>query len=112
MAKGIRLRKLVRRDEVAAVLAAVSGGEDAVVDAKGRLLAGPSLSGPSVEVTGPDGTATPSGPRARPVTDHSMLPASASTAHEARAPGQEPTASASGALTPAATAPPSPRPAV
>ena len=37
MAKEIRLRKLVRRDEVAAVLAAVSGGEDAVVDAKGRL---------------------------------------------------------------------------
>ena len=39
MAKKIRLRKLVRRDDVAAVLAAVSGGEDAVVDAKGRLYA-------------------------------------------------------------------------
>ncbi len=37
MAKEIRLRKLVRRDEVAVVLAAVSGGEDAVVDVKGRL---------------------------------------------------------------------------
>jgi GAF domain-containing protein len=56
MAKGIRLRKLVRRDEVAAVIAAVSAGEDAVVDAKGRRLAGPALSGPSVEVTRPDGS--------------------------------------------------------
>ena len=66
MAKGIRLRKLVRRDEVAAVLAAVSGGEDAVVDTKGRLLAGPERSGPSVEVTRPDGTplGTVTGPRA------------------------------------------------
>jgi GAF domain-containing protein len=71
MAKGIRLRKLVRRDEAAAVLAAVSGGEDAVVDAKGRLLAGPRLSGPSVEVTGPDGTPLGSvtGPRAEETAD-------------------------------------------
>ena len=48
MAKEIRL-ELVRRDEVAAVLAAVSGGEDAVVDARagsGR----PALDGPSVPV--------------------------------------------------------------
>ena len=71
MAKGIRLRKLVRRDEVAAVLAAVSGGADAVVDAKGRLLAGPTLSGPSVDVTAPDGTPLGSvtGPRAAETAD-------------------------------------------
>ena len=66
MAKEIRLRKLVRRDEVAVVLAAVSGGEDAVVDVKGRHLSGPALSGPGVEVTQPDGTplGSVSGPRA------------------------------------------------
>ncbi len=56
MAKAIRLKKLLRRDEVAAVVAAVSRGEDAVVDAKGRLLAGPAVDGPSVPVTGPGGT--------------------------------------------------------
>jgi hypothetical protein len=55
MAKAIRLKKLVRRGEVAAVLAAVSHGEDAVVDVKGRLVAGPVLDGPSVPVTGPGG---------------------------------------------------------
>jgi len=66
MAKKIRLRKLVRRDDVAAVLAAVSGGEDAVVDAKGRLLTGPAVDGTPVPVTGPDGTTlgTVTGPRA------------------------------------------------
>jgi GAF domain-containing protein len=67
MAKKIRLRKLVRRDDVAAVLAAVSGGEDAVVDAKGRLLTGPAVDGTPVPVTGPDGTTlgTVTGPRAQ-----------------------------------------------
>lgn len=67
MAKKIRLRKLVRRDDVAAVLAAVSAGEDAVVDAKGRLLTGPAVDGTPVPVTGPDGTSlgTVTGPRAQ-----------------------------------------------
>ena len=81
MAKGIRLRKLVRRDEVAAVLAAVSGGADAVVDAKGRLLTGPTLSGREVHVTGPDGTSlgTVTGPRAAETADALTALAGSST---------------------------------
>jgi hypothetical protein len=66
MARKIRLRKLVRRDDVATVLAAVSRGEDAVVDAKGRLVTGPAADGTPVAVTAPDGTpvGTVTGPRA------------------------------------------------
>ena len=66
MAKEIRLKKLLRREDVAAVLTAVSDGQDAVVDAKGRRLAGPLVDGPSVPVTRPDGTllGTVTGPRA------------------------------------------------
>jgi hypothetical protein len=56
MAKPIRLKKLLRRDAVAAVVTAVSHGEDAVVDAKGRLLAGPELDGAGIPVTEPGGT--------------------------------------------------------
>ena len=50
MAKEIRLKRLLRRGDVAAVLTAVSDGQDAVVDAKGRRLAGPLVDGPSVPV--------------------------------------------------------------
>ena len=66
MAKRIRLRKLVRRDDVAAVLAADGAGEDAIVDAKGRRLTGPAVDGTPVAVTAPDGTpvGTVTGPRA------------------------------------------------
>ncbi|MET7334914.1 hypothetical protein [Nonomuraea sp. NPDC005650] len=63
-------------------------------------------------VAGPAGAVTLSRLREPLTADHSAMPASASTAQDAGAPGQEPRASVSGALTPAATAPPRPSPAV
>ena len=63
MVKATRLRKLLRRDDVAAAVAAVSHGADSVVDGKGRVLAGPdpdegpdAPDAPDVPVVGPDGT--------------------------------------------------------
>lgn len=56
MSKGVRLKRLLRRDDVAAVLTAVSDGEATVWDAKGHRLAGPELDGSTVPVTRPDGT--------------------------------------------------------
>jgi GAF domain-containing protein len=67
MAKGVRLKRLLRRDDVAAVVAAVSDGQDSVVDAKGHRVAGPKAAGPAMPVTRPDGTTlgTVTGPRAQ-----------------------------------------------
>ena len=66
MPKDVRLKRLLRRDDVAAVLAAVSDGDATVRDAKGHRLAGPDLEGGTVPVTRPDGTVagTVAGPRA------------------------------------------------
>jgi hypothetical protein len=66
MAKAVRLKRLLRRDDVAAVLAAVSDGEATVWDAKGHRLAGPERDGATRPVTRPDGTLAGSvaGPRA------------------------------------------------
>jgi len=66
MSKDVRLKRLLRRDDVAAVLDAVSDGEAAVWDAKGHRLAGPELDGATVSVTRPDGSVAGSvaGPRA------------------------------------------------
>lgn len=66
MAKGFRLARILRRDDIAALLASVSDGEAAVFDTTGRLLAGSPVDGEPVAVTGPDGTllGTVTGPRA------------------------------------------------
>jgi hypothetical protein len=66
MPKDIRLKRLLRRDDVAAVLVSVSDGEATVWDAKGHRLAGPELDGATFPVTRPDGTVagTVAGPRA------------------------------------------------
>jgi GAF domain-containing protein len=66
MAKDIRLARMVRRDNIAALLAAVSAGQDAVFDATGRQLTGTAVDGSPVSVTSPDGTilGTVTGPRA------------------------------------------------
>lgn len=66
MPKDVRLKRLLRRDEMAAVLTAVSRGEATVWDAKGHRLAGPELDAATVPVTRPDGTlaGTVAGPRA------------------------------------------------
>jgi hypothetical protein len=66
MAKDVRLKRLLRRDDVAAVLAAVSGGEATVWDAKGHRLTGPELDGVTIPVNRPDGSVAGSvaGPRA------------------------------------------------
>jgi hypothetical protein len=84
MVKEIRLKRLLRRGDVAAVLTAVSDGQDAVVDAKGRRLAGPLVDGPSVPVTRPDGTllGTVTGPRAAATAG--VLTALAGNEHERR----------------------------
>lgn len=66
MAKDVRLARIVRRDDIAALLASVSAGEAAVFDTTGRLLAGTAVDGAPVPVTRPDGTllGTVTGPRA------------------------------------------------
>ena len=66
MAKGFRLARILRRDDIAALLSSVSDGEAAVFDTTGRLLAGSPVNGAPVPVTGPDGTllGTVIGPRA------------------------------------------------
>ena len=66
MAKDVRLARILRRDDIAAVLASVSDGEAAVYDTTGRLLAGSPVDGAPVPVTRPDGTllGTVAGPRA------------------------------------------------
>jgi hypothetical protein len=66
MSKGVRLKRLLRREDVATVVSAVSDGEDTVVDAKGHRVAGPKADGPGVPVSRPDGTilGTVTGPRA------------------------------------------------
>jgi hypothetical protein len=56
MAKDVRLARILRRDDIAAVLASVSDGEAAVYDTTGRLLAGSPVDGAPVPVTRPDGT--------------------------------------------------------
>lgn len=66
MAKDVRLKRLLRREDVAAVLAAVSDGEATVWDAKGHRLSGADVDGATALVTRPDGTVagTVAGPRA------------------------------------------------
>jgi len=56
MAKDVRLARILRRDDIAALLASVSDGEAAVFDPAGRLLAGSAVDGEPVPVTRPDGT--------------------------------------------------------
>lgn len=66
MAKDVRLTRILRRNDMAALVASVSGGEAAVFDTTGRLLAGTATDGVPVPVTTSDGTllGTVTGPRA------------------------------------------------
>jgi hypothetical protein len=66
MAQDVRLARILRRDDIAALLASVSDGQAAVFDTTGRLLAGSAVDGAPVPVTRPDGTllGTVTGPRA------------------------------------------------
>ena len=66
MGKDIRLARILRRDDIAALLASVSDGEAAVFDPTGRLLAGTPTDGSPVPITRSDGTllGTVRGPRA------------------------------------------------
>jgi hypothetical protein len=66
MARDVRLARILRRDDIAALLASVSDGEAAVYDTTGRLLAGSPVDGAPVPVTRPDGRllGTVAGPRA------------------------------------------------
>ncbi|HEU5000469.1 MAG TPA: hypothetical protein VFT68_16135 [Lapillicoccus sp.] len=66
MPKDVRLKRLLRRDDVAAIVAAVSDDQATVWDAKGHRLTGPERDGTTTPVTRPDGTVagTVAGPRA------------------------------------------------
>jgi len=69
--KDVRLGRILRREDVAALLASVSAGEASVFDTTGRLLAGSALDGSPVPVTRADGTllGTVTGPRAAMTAD-------------------------------------------